>query len=273
MNRTNHRAATFAALFAPLTLGALLLSGACSSSTPKPGDESGRDEFAGEARDTEIKHEPCEPGGHTIKTFNADDPHLSTAKAYVTHVYDGGKEVCWFADLNGDGRVDVYTYFDASGVIRRREAGYTVSNAIDEISTYKAGALEVVARDTSFDGRLDTWDYYENNRLVRRERDKTGEGRVDEWWTFEGNTDNVTIIQADPRTGKPDPTQALKINVGFTASQPPPPPSYTKPKGDAGVGGDVGIGGDAGKAPPAPTGSTLPATDGTFPDGGKKGSK
>ncbi len=45
-------------------------------------------EFAGETRDTSIKHEPCEPSGHTVKTYKADDP-LSSAKPFVTHVFAG----------------------------------------------------------------------------------------------------------------------------------------------------------------------------------------
>jgi hypothetical protein len=257
------RTSFFAAVGPAIVVGGVVVLGACGSSQKK-GEDYTRDEFQGETRDIEIKHETCEPNGHTTKVYKADDPLASNVHAYVTHVFDGSKEICWLGDLNGDGKVDIYTYFDDGGAVRRRESGYTVSNAIDEIALYKSGALDIVMRDTTFDGKLDTWDYYEQNKLARRERDKTGEGRVDEWWTFNpAGGDNATIIQADPRTGKPDPTQRLDINVAFggpaaLAGQP------TAAKADAGTDS-----GDAGKAPAlSPMASVVPATDAKYPDAG-----
>lgn len=261
----NRRTTLFFTL-APATLVAAGLA-ACSSSQKKTEDYS-RDEFTGETRDIEIKHEPCEPSGHATKVFKADDPLGSNVHSYVTHVFDGGREICWLADLNGDGKIDVYTYFDASGVIRRRESGYTVTNVIDEIALYKGGLLDIVMRDTTFDGKLDTWDYYEAGKLARRERDKTGEGRVDEWWTFTPpGGDNASIVQADPRTGKPDPTQRLDINVAFGG----PAAIPTAGAGAAGKPADAGV--EAGKAPPPPpVSSVVPVTDATYADAGAKDS-
>jgi hypothetical protein len=254
----------------PLVVAGLAVAvGACSSSAKTAADE-GRDEFTGEVREIEIKHEPCEPNGKSVKSYKADDP-LSNAKAYVTHVFEGNKEVCWLADLNGDGRVDVYTYFGDDGLIRRREAAYSIEKAIDEISLYKGGQLDVVMRDTSFDGLLDTWDYYQGGKLVRRERDKNGEGRIDEWWTFTPGTDSVTIIQADPRTGKPDPSQKLDINVGFVSAPGggPGAPATTAAKSDAGVPAIPTATGDAAPPPTADAGKPDVASG----DAGKKDTK
>lgn len=247
-------------VFAAPALAAIGILAACSSSQKKTEDYS-RDEFAGETRDIEIKHEPCEPSGHTTKVYKADDPLSPSSHAYVTHVFSGSKEICWLGDLNGDGKVDIYTYFDDGGTIRRRESGYTVSNAIDEISLYKGGLLDIVMRDTTFDGKLDTWDFYEAGKLARRERDKTGEGRVDEWWTFNPpGGDAATIIQADPRTGKPDPSQRLDINIAFGG---PAAPGAATPK-DAGVDAK-----DSGSSPAlVPTTGKPPAA---APDAGKDG--
>lgn len=191
----------------------LLLGVACSSSTSNANAESPSDGWAGESRDTEIKHEECSTSGKSVKTFKGESA-LSSNKSFVTRVFVSGREVCSFADLNGDGNIDVYTFFDDSGRIRRREASYSVSKQIDEIAIYKNGNVEVVMRETNFDGKLDTWDYYEGGKLVRRERDKTGDGRIDEWWTFEPGTENATIVQADVHTGKPDPTSTVKLGIG-----------------------------------------------------------
>ena len=258
-----HRTSFFVAL-CPLALLAAGALGACGSSQKKAEDYS-PDEFQGETRDIEIKHEPCEPNGHTTKVYKADDPLSSNVHSYVTHVFDGSKEICWLGDLNGDGKVDIYTYFDDGGAIRRRESGYTVSNAIDEITLYKGGAIDVVERDTTFDGKLDTWDFYEGGKLARRERDKTGEGRVDEWWTFNPpGGDNASIIQADPRTGKPDPTQRLDINVTFGG-----PAGAPLPKPDAGA--DAADAKDAAPSMP-PLSPTTGAPPTTAPDAGKDAS-
>jgi hypothetical protein len=263
------RSLRLVALFAPIA-GLAAIGGACSS-RPKNASDENREEFVGETRETEIKHEACDPSGKAVKTFKADDP-LSPAHSYVTHVYDGSREICWFADLNGDGRVDVYTFFGDDGAVRRRESSYSIAKPIDEIALYKGGQIEIVMRDTSFDGALDTWDYYEAGKLVRRERDKTGEGRIDEWWTFQPGTENATIVQADPRTGKPDPTQKLEINVSFAAGPAAPmsaPISTVVPKAAAKEAG-VEPGG-------APT-STSPNGDAAPPpssgaDAGKKDAK
>ncbi|MGZ3417927.1 MAG: hypothetical protein ACXVEE_08695 [Polyangiales bacterium] len=194
---------------------ALCLAAACSSST-KGGKGSGKpgEEWQGESRDTTITHEPCEPAGKEVRTFLGDS-NLASGKSYVKRLYEGGREVCSFADLNGDGNVDVFTYFGPDGRIRRRESAYTVSNAIDEIAIFEGGDLKVVMRETNFDGKLDTWDYYEGGKLAKRERDKTGDGRIDEWWTFQPpGSENATVVQADTRTGKPDPTQTLMLGAG-----------------------------------------------------------
>jgi hypothetical protein len=191
----------------------LMLGVACSGSTSGKDPDTPGDGWAGESRDTEIKHEECSTGGKQVKTFKGESA-LSSNKSFVTRVYESGREICSFADLNGDGNIDVYTFFGDDGRIRRREASYSVSKQIDEIALYKNGNLEVVMRETNFDGKLDTWDYYEGGKLIRRERDKTGDGRIDEWWTFEPGTENATIVQADVHTGKPDPTSTTKLGIG-----------------------------------------------------------
>ncbi len=222
------------ALVAPLmSLGA----GACSSPTAKSGGENGAGAPIGEIRDTSITHEDCPTAGKQVKTSKPQSS-FSSNKSYVSHVFDNGREVCSFADLDGDGIVDLWTFFGPDGKIRRREASYGVTKGIDEIAVYKDGEVDLVLRETNFDGKIDTWDYYEAGKLARRERDKSGAGRVEEWWTFEPpGSDNATIIPADPRTGKPDPSQTIKLGapVAPKASAPPvmtkptasPPPSTT----------------------------------------------
>lgn len=237
------------ALWSTLAVAAVVV--ACASTKAKKAPEGPQNEWAGEARDTEIKHETCDTTGKEVRTFKGDSS-LSSGKSFVTRVYEGGREICSFSDLNGDGNIDLYTFYGPDGRIRRREAAYTISKNIDEIAVYQNGELTVVMRETNFDGRLDTWDFYEGGKLIRRERDKTGDGRIDEWWSFEPGTENATIVQADVRTGKPDPTQTVKLGAGAApgslggtgaakASAAPPatdagPPSPAMPTAEPPVG-------------------------------------
>jgi len=247
---------------------AVAWAAACSSSSKGIKADNPQEQWAGESRETEIKHEPCDATGKEVKTYKGDS-NLASGKSFVTRVFDGGREVCSYADLNGDGNIDVFTYFGPDGRIRRREAAYTVGKAIDEIAVYANGELSIVMRETNFDGKLDTWDYYEGGKLVRRERDKTGDGRIDEWWSFEPGTENATIVQADVHTGKPDPTQTVKLGVGGGAlgglgaakpsasapvSDAGPKTTSTTPKPEAEVpsadAGTTDAGSDAGKPKP-----------------------
>ncbi len=202
------RVSSFVAL--PL---ALAWAAACSSTHASLQTDTPQAASAGETRDVEIKHETCDAAGKEAKTYKGEGG-LASGKSFVTRVFASGREVCSFADLNGDGNVDVFTYFAPDGRVRRREAAYTVGKSVDEIAVYANGEVAVVMRETNFDGKLDTWDYYEGGKLVRRERDKNGDGRIDEWWSFEPGTENATIVQADARSGKPDPTSTVKLGIG-----------------------------------------------------------
>ena len=244
---------------------------ACSSSTSGgKGETAAGDGWSGEARETEIKHEECDPKGKDARTYKGESA-LSSNKSFVTRVFVGSREVCSFADLNGDGNIDVYTFFGDDGKIRRREAAYSVSKTIDEIAIYQAGNLQIVMRETNFDGKLDTWDYYEGGKLVRRERDKTGDGRIDEWWSFEPGTENATIVQADSRTGKPDPTSTVKLGIGSASFGGPGGAPTASAKPDAGP--ETGLAPSLNPAGPtvADAGSDAAKTDAG--DAGKKAGK
>jgi hypothetical protein len=255
----------------------LCLAAACSSST-KGGKGSGKpgEEWQGESRDTTITHEPCDPAGKEARTFKGDS-NLASGKSFVTRVYEGGREICAFADLNGDGNIDVFTYFGPDGRIRRREAAFTVSRAIDEISVYEGGDLKLVMRETNFDGKLDTWDYYEAGKLAKRERDKTGDGRIDEWWTFlPPGSENATVVQADTRTGKPDPTQTLTLGAGGVVGGvgTPAPTASAKPSASADAGPpETGLVPTASDSPTSTADAGAASKDAGSDSGTKKGGK
>lgn len=271
IERSRSRRPSGARVLSLLAVPAVVWAAACSSTSSSNKAESPQDQWAGETRDTEIKHEPCDGAGKEVKTFKGDSSFAS-GKSFVTRVYEAGREVCSFADLNGDGNIDVFTYFGPDGRIRRREAAYTVGKSIDEIAVYANGEISVVMRETNFDDKLDTWDYYEGGKLVRRERDKTGDGKIDEWWTFEPGTENATIVQADPRSGKPDPTQTVKLGIGggSLGGLGAPKPSASAPTTDAGPETSAPMLKPEAETPAAPAADAGTAADAGKP---KKGGK
>jgi len=208
---------------------------ACAKSPAKnPNDENGESAFVGQTRDNEMKHEPCEGTGRTVKKFEASNA-WSTNHAYVVYVYQGERKICSFSDLNGDDRIDLYTYFDEQGRVWRREASYRLRQPMDEISLYKNGEIDVLMRDTTSDEKIDTWDFYKNGQLVRRERDKNGDGHIDEWWQFNAASSTATITPADPLTGKPNLSQRVQVSVemakptSVSSTQPASASSFANP--------------------------------------------
>jgi hypothetical protein len=151
-------------------------------------------------RDTQVVHEPCDITAEHVQKVDANGDH----KADITIVLENGREICRAVDLNFDGIVDAYSYFDASGQLRRRENDYDKDGQIDEISTFKAGQIAEKDQSTALAQHLDTWDFYQAGALVRTERDSNGDGVIDQWWEYP--KPGCPLIHADVNNdGRPDP--------------------------------------------------------------------
>jgi hypothetical protein len=155
---------------------------------------------AGAGRDTRVVHEECDVNSPNAERLDAN----GDGKIEVTIVEKNGRPVCQAADLNLDGRIDVYTYFDASGQLRRREYDFDHDGAIDEIIEYQAGVPVKSERATLLANRLDTWDFYQNGVLARSERDSDADSIVDQWWEYP--KPGCPMIHTDAnQDGRPDP--------------------------------------------------------------------
>jgi hypothetical protein len=152
------------------------------------------------ARDTKVTHEACDTGSSDAEKIDAN----GDGKPDITIVRRGGREVCRAVDLNFDGVVDAYSYFDDSGQLRRRENDYDKDGQIDEITTFKAGQIAEKDQSTALARHLDTWDFYQAGALVRTERDSNGDGVIDQWWEYP--KPGCPLIHADVNNdGRPDP--------------------------------------------------------------------
>jgi len=160
-------------------------------------------------------HEKCASDHMESLDTNGD------GKADIQRVLDGsGHELCRIVDLDHDGKPDMYEFFDGSGVIRRREFCYDESGAVNAIELYQGGKLAQREYDISGQRRIDTWDWFDVNAPVdaktgrpahpmRRERDTRGNGRVDQWWSWDG--DKITIAVDRTGDGKPDPDATIVL--------------------------------------------------------------
>ncbi len=180
-------------------LALVCLLGACGA--PGPAHEP----FSSRAQ--RITHEDCSEADRRVEAVDAN----GDGRADIRRVLVGSREVCRISDVNQDGRPDLFEYYDARGLLRRREADYDEDGKINVVEHYENGRMTRVESDTNGRGRVDTWDFFDpaTGRRSRRERDASGSGRVDQWWTFDG--DRVSILLDRDGDGQPDPGEPLVL--------------------------------------------------------------
>ena len=136
---------------------------------------------------------------------------------------DGAKPVSARQDLDEDGKMDRWEYYDANaklvkvglskrdnnvvdtwaypnakGQIERVEISSTQDEKkIDRWETYSANILIKAEEDTNGDGRADKWEEHENGVLKRATFDENRDGVADRRLTYDG-TGTVVLIETDP---------------------------------------------------------------------------
>ncbi|MDP9152378.1 MAG: hypothetical protein M3O36_20825 [Myxococcota bacterium] len=176
-----------------------------------------------------LDHEACSESGKRLELLDTNNDN----RPDIRRVLDPstGHEVCRIVDLNHDGKVDLYEYFNAEGSVRRREFCYDDSAAVNAIELYERGTLVQRKYDTTGHQRIDTWDWFDGSlprdaksglpaHPSRRERDTGGDGAIDQWWTWEGDT--VTIATDHNGDGKPDLNSTIVLGVDDAGPAPSP---------------------------------------------------
>jgi hypothetical protein len=186
--------------------GALAGLAACSSTLQAEGGSNRRWVTA---KDTRIVHEDCDldASGAESQDVNGD------GRPDRTVVRQGGVERCRGLDLNFDGTIDAWVYLEPSGKVRRRESDYDRDGRVDEIALYSHGVLVERQRATSLLGKLDTWQFYASDKVVRAERDSNGDDVIDQWWEYSsGRSVDCPLIHSDvDGDGRPDPGATVDV--------------------------------------------------------------
>jgi hypothetical protein len=184
-----------------------------------------------------IEHEACDESGNKVEMLDVNND----GKPDIKKVSKGGREICRITDLNHDGRPDMFEYFDATGQLRRRESDYDDNGVVNSIEHFENGKMVRRELDTTNQGRIDTWDFFDptTGARTKRERDANGDGKVDQWWAYEGG--QVAISMDRNGDGQPDPDSTITLGANGQVI------------GDAGVAS-----GDAAVVMPAPVPTTAP---------------
>jgi antitoxin component YwqK of YwqJK toxin-antitoxin module len=92
--------------------------------------------------------------------------------------YYGGLPVKVIYDANGDGFKETITLFKEGKVCRQTEDCNRDGKPDVTICFNAKEEKERVESDTNLNGRIDTWEYYQDGQLARVERDEEGNGKI-----------------------------------------------------------------------------------------------
>lgn len=166
--------------------------------------------LARQARVTEIFHEECLLEKASTVDVNFDQ------RPDTFELIQAGNVVCRALDLNFDGQIDDWAYFDETGAVRRRETDFDRDGKIDEVAVYQQGVLVEKRRASTTAGRWDTWHFYLAGKMDHTERDSNGDGYVDQWWEYGANRTSICpLIHSDvDGDGRPDPGATIDLCEG-----------------------------------------------------------
>ena len=96
-----------------------------------------------------------------------------------------------------DGRADAWAFSGPDGKVQRVEiSSKGDEKTIDRWEFYDAGVLVRVEEDTNGDGRPDKWETYEAGAVKTAAMDENGDGRPDRRLTYSGGM--LVLIESDP---------------------------------------------------------------------------
>jgi len=167
--------------------------------------------------------------GETLSTYDLTRSGKPNVWKYTRRGADGKERVVRReSDLNHDGRIDVWEYFDDAGALERQIVDLDFDGKADAVLHFEKGQLVRKELSFGFDGKPHVVAYYEKGKLVRKEKDDNGDGKIDTWEYWEGGElDRVGVdIDGD---GKVDRWEARRGPPADGAAGPAAAPAATPP--------------------------------------------
>ena len=118
---------------------------------------------------------------------------------------DGARPVSARQDLDEDGRMDRWEYYNQAGTLvkvglSRRDRGVPDTCAYPDA----AGQIQrVEVSSTADENKIDRWESYAGNVLVKAEEDTNSDGRPDKWEEYDAGTLKAAAFDEN-RDGTPD---------------------------------------------------------------------
>lgn len=103
-------------------------------------------------------------------------------------------------DKDLDGKLDRWEYFADGDVTKLTKVGISIKKNGKEDAWAYSGSDGQVARleiSAKQDGKITRWEYYEGGKLVQAEEDTKGTGKPDKWETFTGGSLATLGLDAD----------------------------------------------------------------------------
>jgi hypothetical protein len=154
-------------------------------------------------RETTIPTYDKETGKLTEVTFDSNKNGVIDTWTEM----NGAKPVLTRMDLDEDGKIDRWEYFDADGKFVK--LGFSRRNTGQpDAWAYTGATLDVIERieisSTGDEKKIDRWERYgPGNVLVEADEDTNGDGRPDKWETYENGAVKTLALDLDG-DGRPD---------------------------------------------------------------------
>lgn len=119
---------------------------------------------------------------------------------------DGNRPLRGEADVDADGRIDRWEYFDSDGrlsMVGSSSRGDGVEDVWSSPAATAAGESEV-SRSVRRDRVRDRREYYQGTTLLRTEEDTNEDGMIDKWDRYEGGVLREVAFDMSFSKGRPD---------------------------------------------------------------------
>lgn len=165
------------------------------------------------ALDTSAQQRPDGPAGERHRFNSIDNTGLQVETADLNDdgkpdqfTYKNAQRVVRVErDMNFDGQIDIWQYFDDASNLLEEEMDLDYDNKIDLVVFYKDGVVERKAMSVGFGGAFTIEKFYDGEgKLLRVERDQDNDGVTDLWEYYNADGKRERIGWDTNGDGTPD---------------------------------------------------------------------